>query len=825
MTYSPIVSSRAAGTTNSPPAGTVVSPEAGFSQPISVILSSQGEDRITPGETLEVSVTVSNKGNQSAVIDVFLDDLPETLYSWCSNTQTRLALEPGQGDEVVFEFKVPLTAISGGYRYWLVVDAPNHYPDRPRQRYEQNIQVLPPSHTAVKVNDPTFAIAPLTTSKKPAKVLPGTPVQFQVHVYNRTDRVDRFRLQCKDLPESWISISYPQGFQMPGLAAEANCLNLNPGASGVVSLAVTPPMGELAKIYLATLQLKAENDPSLKLYEILYLDVQPTYQVETRFRTLVSRIHQQSGLFSIQASNKGNTPRILDFKILGLQDSDLCDYAIEPASLTLAPHQTLTSQIAVRPRQPWRRPLFGAGRVIQFEVVATDREEKPIPEIPMPGMLVWAARPWWQILPVVLVLLGSAVGLVWLIWWYLLRPPVPAEILQFAAEDTVYEANSGDAVHVGFEIAQPDQVQQIEIVGQSAEGDLLSGPLTFNLAQGLPEQLEERCQTQKQRLTCRNVRTDARREGEYTFTLTLIPQPGQKARPVQAIALPVSVVPEQPPSIVEVVPTALVYTEARVGAETAGMPRLDWIIDWPQQIETLELVGRDEQGNAAAPAIVYDFSAGELPEELLDFCVLDKQLVCKNVPTGIQRSGTYAFDLTAIPSEGAIAQSVTVTSEQVRIQSRSPKLLSFTLNGEPAQPNYLIPIEPGSKPINLTLAWEVEDAPGTQVMLTPSPGTVPAKGTLPIWLSPTASETMVSLQITGAAGESITRSINITTYDPTPEVPTIVVNTGDAVPAQAEEESSGSSSGNAAGGRNSRGTVAPERPGLVSPVELPPQFE
>ncbi|MEM8809011.1 MAG: hypothetical protein AAGF01_23575, partial [Cyanobacteria bacterium P01_G01_bin.38] len=66
-------------------------PEISISQPIGIILSSSGEDQALPGETLEISVTVNNKGNQSAVIDVFLDELPGAVHTWCQTTQTRLA--------------------------------------------------------------------------------------------------------------------------------------------------------------------------------------------------------------------------------------------------------------------------------------------------------------------------------------------------------------------------------------------------------------------------------------------------------------------------------------------------------------------------------------------------------------------------------------------------------------------------------------------------------------------------------------------------------------------------------------------------------------
>ncbi|MEL6250314.1 MAG: hypothetical protein AAFR15_20175, partial [Cyanobacteria bacterium J06627_15] len=211
--------------------------------------------------------------------------------------------------------------------------------------------------------------------------------------------------------------------------------------------------------------------------DVIYLQIQPIYQIDSRFRTLVSRVQQQAGLYSVQLTNQGNTPRTLAVDVLGLEGGNLCDYTISPSSLTLAPDQTLTSQIVVQPKRRWKRPVFGGARLINFEVTVTDPEKKPLTEIPMPGLLTWEARPWWQVFPFILLLLGSVVGLIFLTWWFFIRPPAPASILRFAPEANAYEASRGDTVFLGFEIANPNRIQQIEIVGQSTEGELLSGPL------------------------------------------------------------------------------------------------------------------------------------------------------------------------------------------------------------------------------------------------------------------------------------------------------------------------------------------------------------
>ncbi|MEO0806242.1 MAG: hypothetical protein AAFY33_08045 [Cyanobacteria bacterium J06643_4] len=809
------------------------------SQPIGIILSSSGEDQTLPGETLEISVTVTNKGNQSAIIDVFLDELPAIIQSWCHVTQTRLALDPGQGEEVVFSFDIPENALSGAYRYWLVVDAPHHYPDSPPQRHEQTLQVLPSTETAVRVSDPTFAIEPITTLEKPAKTLPGNPLQFQIYVYNRADRVDRFRLICNDLPEEWVSVHYPQGFQAPGLAIVEPHLDLNPGMDGVILLTVTPPPEALAETLLATLQLKSENNPELSLLEILHLNVQPVYQLDTRFRTLVSRIQRQPGLFSIQAHNQGNTPRAIEFDILGNQDKALCDYRIEPALLTLAPQQSLTSEITVRPKHFWKRPLFGGGRMINFEVTATDPEQKPFPEMPMHGMVMWEARPWWQILPAMLLVLGSFLGLIWLVWWFFIRPPSPANVLRFAPEDTVYDASRGDTAHLGFEIEHYQRIQRIEIVGVSAEGELLSGPIVFDLRKGLPPKLTEACVEQRYRLVCRNVRTDARRSGDYLFTMTLIPKPGRNARQIEVTTLPVAIAPAPLPKILEFGPTATQYVEAaptdsaldspseknfQQDWEDSHVARLNWRIEHPEQLQALRLIRNNEAGPVGEP-IVFEIKAGELPDALASYCLLTAELVCNHVPTGVRQSGTYTFELVAIPTGERAEEEILASSEAVTVQARSPQLLSFTLNGQPVAPSYLIPVNAAMGPVTLELAWEAENNPGTQVMMSPAPGDVPIKGTLPIQLSPEPGETLLALQVTNAIGEQITRSVTITTYNPTPETPTIVVNTGDEAGATVDAGGGNAAGGGSGAAGNRVGAPVPIRPGTVSPRELPPQFE
>jgi hypothetical protein len=794
--------------------------------PLAVICNLAGNGIVSPGNRLELSATVTNRGDQSAVIDVFLDDLPPTLYQWCDSTQERLALGANQTGEVIFQFEISASALPGGYTFALVVDAPQHYPNSPPQRYEQMLQVLPSLQGAVQASDPTFFLQPATSAASPATLSPGEALTVQVTVLNRSDRVDRFRLRCLDLPSDWISISYPQGFQQPGLTLQEMYLDLNPGEQGTIQMLVMLPLDVLAGSYVGTVQLRSENQPHLALLDLLYLNVRPVYQLDLSFRTLLSRVRTQAGLFAIQASNRGNTARSLQLQVVALDDRKLCDYTLEYAELHLAPQQTRTSRLWAKPKHPWRRPLIGGGRLINFSVAVSDPAQHPLPETPMQGFIVWEARPWWQLLPFILLGVGALATLIWLIWWLLFRPPVVPRIVRFAPADTQYSVANGDVIRLGFQVSHPRRIQAIEIVGQSPEGEVISQPVSYDLSAGLPSALEPFCVENRQLLTCRNLLTDARRPGEYLFTLTVIPQPGRgSAAPDRLTAPPVAIAPFPLPEIIAFEPTQPVYPEAPPAQEVTGENgetgenieepygiRLNWAISDPDQLQAVQIVGRDAEGTVVLPAVVLDFRAG-VPEPLRPFCAVQEQLICQNVPTGIQQAGNYTFELTVVPATGIPDPPITQTTDPIRIEARPPQILSFQVNGAPVQPKYVLPIDQGQPIPQVLLSWEVAATPGTTVELLPVPGAVAPEGSLPLPLSPNPGATVFTLQVTNSAGQQVTRSFTIETFDPTPQPPAVVIN--------GEEEAAAGNGGN--GG--SLSAPRPTQPGVLSPSELPPQFE
>ncbi|MEB3291024.1 MAG: hypothetical protein VKI82_13995 [Leptolyngbya sp.] len=805
----------------------------GVTAPLAVMLS--GARLVAPGAAITLSVTVTNKGNTSAVIDVFLEDLPASLYAWVSSTQERLALGPDQSREAVFTFLVPATAMAGYYTYALVVDAPQHYPSSPPQRFEQRIQVLPAAENADQASDPTFFLLPPTRSDSPVSLSPGDTLELQVLVHNRAQRVDRFRLRCLDLPSEWLRITYPQGFQAVGLSLTDPHLDLNPNDQGTILVVLTVPLNTLAGSYVGTLQLQSENQPDLVLLELLYLEVRPVYQVGLSFRTLVSRVQHQAGVYMVQASNQGNTPRSLRFQALPLDGGDLCTFTLEPPELCLAPQQTQTAQLTVQPRPRRKRPWIGGGRVINFAVEPQDPAGHPLPDIPMQGFLLWEARPWWQLLPLVLLVIGGVATVIWLVWWLWLRPPVPPQVVRLAPADPQYSEANDDAVRLDFQVSQPRRVQRLELVGQSPEGTILSGPLTYDLRQGLPADLEPFCTLSRVLLTCRAVLTDARRPGQYQFTLTAFPKPGRGRLTSHALTSAlIAVDPFPQPEILAFDPSQPVYPEAppaaqasNPGASSAGDPnveadpygiRLNWAIAYPQRIAALELVGRDPEGTIVFPAVQIDLRQG-LPEALQPFCKLEDLLVCENLQTGVRQAGRYIFELTVIPVDGPADPPITLATAPILIEARPPQILSFLVNGQPTQSNYTIPLLPGQQPPQLVVSWQVEANPGTTVALLPVPGNVPPQGSLPIPLSPETSSTVITLQVTNRDGQQVQRSFTLATV---------------ALPP-ASAAGSGGANGAADGGAAAAAAAAepgdplvtprPSSPNGLSPSELPPQFE
>ncbi|MBN4003357.1 hypothetical protein [Nostoc sp. LPT] len=765
-------------------------------KPLFVILSASGKDAVSAGSTFVLSVTLGNKGKQSAVIEVYIEEISSGVRSWCTSGREYLALGSEQSEEVVFTFDVPVDTLPGTYNYIVVVDAHEHYPEDTPIRYEQYIQVLPATNDIVSSSEPTFILQPVSSSANPAVIQQGGALPVQVLVQNRGDCVDRFRLVCSDLPKSWFTITYPQGFQGAGLIVQSDSLNLNPGECGVIMLVITPGMDALSGNYVPTLRLYSENYPDLILLDLVYLQVPPRHLLQTELRSIISRVRTKPGLFQVQLTNSGNTERQISLQVKNLDELEIYSYTLEQSQALVQPQETVGINLQVQPQKWWRRPLIGGGRIVNFCVDLEDLQHLPIANNSLPGVLVWEARPLWQLLPFLLLGLLSVGAVAYLIWWVLFRIPPSPKIVELYPEDTIYSAVNGDVVHLGWQISDVNRLQTLKIVGLSVDGTPLTRKEVYDFNQGVPTDLQPFCTKNQSSLTCRQVRTSARKSATYVFEMTALTKPGRGAVTDIGKTTPVTIVPIPQPSIVVFNSTQPIYQEVR-GQETGEKRqkvevtshkskgkteessklvddeiRLNWSVIHPKELQSLQIIGRTPDNLIVSAVKTYDFSQG-IPRELRRLCTVEEQLVCQKVKTGIKKPGSYVFALKAIPKGGENDKLEPKQTELIKILPRPPRILKFTINGKPVNNKYLIPISKDKKVLPLIFAWQVDASDSTQVQLLPTPGSVPLKGSISLNPDPKPSTMTLVLQVTTTTGQQQVRSLILETYDPQAQDPSV----------------------------------------------------
>ena len=807
-------------------------------KPIAAILSSAGNSAAA-GESFELNVTVFNKGDRSALIDIFIDETAQTLRQWCTSSRERLALDPNQNGDVSFHFDIPATALPEMYEYSLVVDAPADYPEDTPILYPQRLQVLPSIEEVTRISDPTFSVQPLTTSTAPGVLQTGEPFELQVEVYNCSNRVDRFRLSCPDLPNSWVSVRYPEGLTAVGNVVEVEGLELNPGERGTIVLEIAPPADSLAGSYFPSIRIYSANNPDLMLLDVVYLKVLPIYALGMELRSLRSRVKRSAGRFSLYLNNQGNIGHLLKLRAKGDEDDgdNLCAYELEQDEVDLPPRTEANVELRVRPKQRWRRPWFGGGWPIPFTVDLEERQQLPLPVSTLPGTLVWAPRPWWQVLAVVLIVLGAIAALILLIWLLFFKPPPMPGIQDFYSSTSTYQAERNEVVRLSWKVRNPKRLSSLSLVGKSAEeGSILSQPVSYDFSQGdIPEVLQPFCSQTRSRLVCHNVQTDARKPGDYIFTLSAFA--AGKEEPSSAVETStIQVLPPLPPKIVEfrssqprypaVVATDPPPADPGEGVDGSAPPsplgiRLNWKVAHAGQLQALQLVGRDLEGAVVSPLQRFSFEQG-IPEGLQPLCQVKQGLICRNVPTGAQKAGAYVFELAAIAlgSEGEPADTKKTDTVKVIAPEIPARILAFQVNGQPAQAKYAIPIDPKQGPKALSLSWQVAGGDQTKVQLMPAPGNVPLQGAIAHPISQQPGSETLTLTVTEPNGQSLSRSVTIQTFNPNPLDPAKVAAEAAAAAAAAREETATDE----APPSPKPGAPVPADPNAVSPAELPPQF-
>jgi hypothetical protein len=97
------------------------------------------------------------------------------------------------------------------------------------------------------------------------------------------------------------------------------------------------------------------------------------------------------------------------------------------------------------------------------------------------------------------------------------------------------------------------------------------------------------------------------------------------------------------------VPQVLEFTsESSTYQESANEAiRLRWRITYPALLKEVTIEGQSSGGDVLSQPVTYNFSKG-IPPELKEYCIIERELLCQNVPTDARKPSEYVFQMKSL---------------------------------------------------------------------------------------------------------------------------------------------------------------------------------
>jgi hypothetical protein len=639
-----------------------------------------------PGTSPELYISVNNRGTKNAVIDIFVEITDENslaLNQWINPKRVRLTIDAEEEKIVTFQIQIPESAWPYDYRYDVVLDAPEHYPEHTPLSYPQILKVLPaPAAQKHGGEDPCFFLTPATNSSKPQNIKSGDTFEVEVSVENRTALVDRFYLICSDLKPEFFSVQYPEVRDQYGLIIESDGLELNPSKSGKIKIKFHPPSSASAGNYYPTIRLASVNNPRLSLLDVVYLHIPPSYNLEIDIETLKDRIKDpksESGEYELKISNQGNLERSLVIKTRNRGWGSLA-FSIDPDFKTLAPGSMSQVQILARPLgRWWNRPFYGIGREFKFGVELEDINNLPLPQELSEAKLTWEPYPkkWFVFFVVLLSVLGigGAIAIAFAIWNTFFRQPPDPKILEISPLKSTFKEANNEVVQLNWTIQNAKNIGKLVLKQQGTNNGEIR---TFTFKKGIPTELSLRNPSQtnnycgfqtinnETNLNCRGIITSARKPGQYQFELQVFNKK-DLVKPINIFKTDtIQVVSAGLPKITEFSSPRPEYFLG--GTQDSSSVPLNWEIANPTQISQIILVGLAKDGLVATQSQEFEFQNGKLPKLLMPFCKSGNSLTCLNFPILVKKSGVYNFRLLVKSKRGKDETSLTKLTDFIQVK-------------------------------------------------------------------------------------------------------------------------------------------------------------
>jgi uncharacterized membrane protein len=647
-----------------------------------------------PGDHLQLYVNITNQGYKDAQIYVYFDEAFQNLLNISNNPlQECLTLASQASYEVSFEFQIPPNTPAGTYDCRIIVDAPEDYPQETPISFPLQIQVLIKEQTVRRGgDDPTFTIKPATNPNNPLIYKPGQPLLLTVTVNNRCQQVDRFRLTCADLDDTWFTIRYPRtGYEGVGILAQENGLELNDYSQGEILLEIHPPANTFAGTYPPTIQLSSQNRPDLILLDLVYFRIPEIYDLDVELNTILGKASRTAGKYYVKLTNRGNTEREIVLDAKTQDEEELCNYKFEPLKVRLLPTKSADINLIVEPISSWRQPWLGSGLFINFQVEIKDQKQLPLPDKLPQGTFIWKARPWWQFLLLLLLILGVLGGSVFIIWRIL--HPEPAKIDFFQPTSSSYQ--EGNNISFNWQVSN---IKQLENLKLSFTGENIEPKEYIYTIKELNN--GKICQIQNDILTCNNFITAAKQPGKYTFTLEAYKNRNNKIDEKTTPPIEIKLLP-----VPEVINDS--FKSDKPQYEKGQQVNLSWEIINAEQLANLEIINKQENGTLV-PVGKFDFSK-EIPPELQKQCQNRNKLTCKNVPISMVGStpGKYTI-LLKVSSKSPFQSPQNIKPSNpinINVTSKAFEIEFFGINGNQQSTQYL------DEGTTVTLSWKVKADP------------------------------------------------------------------------------------------------------------------
>ncbi len=655
-------------------------------------------NEIIRGTTAKRDIIVRNLGDKKADIDIWIavgDAKSEPLLRWCTFSRANpLRLEPKEKCEVTLFFEVPPQANPGLYNYDILIEAPFQYPDKLFRRPQQ-LRVSRSERDGEWDTEPGFTLQPLTSSTNPYLLQAGDKLEVKVIVENRSKRVDRFYLICPELTHDWYSIRYPESsIESAGTVQETDGLQLNPGNAGEMTLLLHPPQFTLAGNYFPTVRLISSNREDLVLLDVVYLQLLSDERLDVQLRPLLLKIPTQDGRFEVELTNQGNITR--EIAIAASDPEELFSYTPEFRAVLLTPKSTSNILFKLQPRKWWRRPFWGKALEFNFDIELENNPVLLLPEHLKPsalpkefpqGTLIWEPRPWWQfLLPfllLLLVLLGMLSVGAFLLWQkFLVHPKIDrlepvAKVSQEIAGKPVYLnltlRNWRTWEWKNWKIQNTSKLSTVKIIPQSRAGTGRIISYSYN-------ELLKFCQPVDNRLNCKNLPTETKSAGDYTFKVEVYSQGQNKPSDTKETDT-IAIQPIDTPTIIQFSPTSQVYRE-----NLKEQVVLSWKISHPDRIQNLILT---QQSNNASPVkkTFIRCNPQNLPIQGLQANTdsIEKIegrefLVCQGIATNVTQPGNYIFKLEVFSKQNPSQASDTKQTDTITVQgSPVPKFIGKIL--------------------------------------------------------------------------------------------------------------------------------------------------